>query len=81
MNWTEKYEGYMARAREMIAAGDALNAQIMDLRRNPANIDDLIYSGYLTAKLEDAHGFAEDLLEAAENAIRERAKELGVPPP
>ena len=78
MNWMEKYGDYLSSAKRMIEAGDELHAAVLELRRNPANVDDLIHSGYLTAKSEAAYEEAERLLSLSENALRERAQELGV---
>ena len=78
MNLIKKYDDYMARAKDMFATADSLEAQVKALRTNPADIDDLIYSGFLTAKVEDARKLAGGLLDAAENILQMRAKELGV---
>ena len=78
MNLIKKYNDYMARAKDLLATGDALEAEVARLRRNPADVNDLIYSGYITARMEDAREYARGLLDAAENILKMRAKELGV---
>ena len=77
MNWIEKYDDYLSRARRMIEVGDGLHKAVLELRRNPANVDDLIHSGYVAAKVEEAYEEAGRLLDLSENALRKRAEELG----
>ena len=70
MNLIEKYDDYMARAKKMIACGDAMESEIRDLRKNASGGDDLIRIGYLSAERDTAYMFAGDLLDSAENAAR-----------
>ena len=78
VDWKKKFDDYLFRSREMMRVGDDLMIWVKDLRANPKDVDDLIFSGYITARAEEAYKLAGGLLDASENALQVRAKELGV---
>jgi len=76
--WTERFDKHLLDAKKMGEVRTALEAQVKALRANPADVEDLIFSGYLSAKMEMAHDYAMSHLAAAEAALSKRAEELGV---